>query len=519
MPYDYIIPLALFFIVVIGYGYSAGKYLPQYSIIVTILIIAFAPKYAALSMPYYGTEYEDAFVFQADSKNLSEHLSKTEAFRIQVANYNIEDGGNELLAYTGHFSSFSSVVGFVNSLIGYSEYRTIQLNFIFSIILSFVLFSLVFRITNNTYSSLVPVILIATSPATNLFQTSGLTETYSALMIATFLFFLVSLVRGKKISHLMAGLSIASLILCLMIKRENMVLLMFCPLIVARLNAVSYRFWILVLAVFLALYFIFVSPFSTEYLEADSIETNTFSISYLLVQFPVYLKALLTFKYFGVSLFLLITSFLLLAYRRITPSIESMITLLLLLAFIGLYCLHYRSRYFVISMEMSAFETFRYANNFYFLITLIVSLNVNSLLKGFDVPKWNWPLGIIVLVLLGFGIQFSQLLRSDLQKGEFDSRIYPLIAANTLILTSGNIQGDPVLVTDISLVARMMREDDFYLKVSEFDVRKDYMTMTTEEDIFFLLPENLAKNIFGDLANFRILPLRTDSDYTLFQLL
>lgn len=519
MPYDYTIPLVLFFLVVIGYGYSAGKYLPQYSIIVAILIIAFAPKYAALSMPYYGTEYEDAYVFQADSKNLSEHLTKTEAFRIQVANYNIEDRGNELLAYTGHFSSFSSVVGFVNSLIGYSEYRTIQLNFIFSIILSFVLFSLVFRITNNTYSALVPVILIATSPATNLFQTSGLTETYSSLMIATFLFFLVSLVRKKQVSHLMAGLSIASLILCLMIKRENMVLLMLAPLIVARLNVVSYRFWILVLTVCLALYFIFVRPFSTEYLEAESIETNTFSISYLLVQLPVYLKALLNFKYFGLSLFLLISTFSLLAYRRITPSIESIITLFLLLAFIGLYCLHYRSRYFVASMEMSVFETFRYANNFYFLITLIVSLNVNTLMEGFVIPKWNWFFGATILVLLSIGIQFSQLLRSDLQKGEFDSRIYPLIAANNLILTSRDIQSDPVLVTDISLVARMMREDDFYLKINEFKTSRDYMTMTTEEEIYFLLPEDVAENSFGDLANFKILPLRTDSDYTLFQIL
>ena len=519
MSYDYIIPLVLFLVVVIGYFYSATKYLPQYSLIIAILIIAFAPKYAAFSMPYYGTEYEDAFVFQADSKNLSEHLTETEAFRIQVANYNIEAGGNELLAYTGHFSSFSSVVGFANLLIGYSPYRAIQLNFIFSIILSFVLYSLVFRVTENTYSSLIPVILIATSPATNLFQTSGLTETYSALMVAICLFFLVSLMRDRKVTHLMAGLAIATLVLCLMIKRENMVLLIFAPFIVAKLNAVRYRVWILVLTACLALYFVLVRPFSTEYLEADSIKANTFSISYLLIQFPVYLKALLNFKYFGLSLLLLLSTYLLLAYRRITPSIESLTSLFLLAAFIGLYCLHYRSRYFVASMEMSVFETFRYANNFYFLITLVVAFNVNSLIEKVSLPRWKFPLGFAVTILLGFGISFSQLLRADLQKGEFDTRIFPLIAANNLILTSGDFQGDPVLVTDISLVARMMRNSEFYIKVSQFEARKDYMTMATDEDIFFLLPENLAADIFGDLSNLNMLPLQTNSNYKLFRIL
>lgn len=520
MPYDYFIPLFLFLIVTMGSAYYLSKnFEGNWQILFAIAFISLVPKYEALTEPYYGTEYEDAFVFQADSKSLTEHSSEADRFRIQISNYNIEENGEELLSYTGHFTSFSSILGAYNKIFGYSRYRAIQLNLLFSVLLSFVIFS-IFRLqTNSTLIGVTSILLLASSPATNLFQTSGLTETFSSLALAIALYLFLFLWRDKRVDHRKVIIFLSALFLCLLIKRENMVLLVILPFVVYRLyDEKSFRL-ILIVGVSLATYFVGVEPFSTEYLEAQSIQTSTFSVSYLFVQLPAYLSAFLKFKFFGAGLVFLILTMIWIGYKRLQLSFESLLSLGLFILFLAIYCLHYRSRYFVLSMEMSDFETFRYANNFYFLLILAVGFNLRTIWMSMEPKK---RLEKIVAVLFGvifvFSIPFSLNLRNDLQSGEFQTRILPLLESQKIIseISAG---GQPeVLITDIPLVGRMLEEDEFSLLIHEFNAENDYLSYSDKNRLYFLIPRETAERHFLSKIDIIPLPLGNQSGHILFQL-
>ena len=449
---------------------------------------------------------------------MAEHLGETDTFRIQIANYELASGKEELLAYTGHFTSFSAIVGLGNILFGYSQYQAIWFNLAFSALLSLVLYILVFQSTNDTASAVISVAIFASSPATNVFQSAALSETYSSLIIAIYLCHFFSFWRDSYPSKIQIILLASSLFLCLLIKRENMVLLASLPIIYYRFYVLKRPFAAIVLACLLFAYFMMVKPFSTETLEAESINTSTFSLSYLLVQLPAYLKALFNLKLFGVaSLFLLLTV-LGLAYKKATPSFESLIACAILLGFVFIYCIHYRSRYFVISMEMSAFETFRYANNFYFLIPLLFGLNFKSLQSLLSLNRYRKQLATLLVGSYILGGIYTQNMRVGFQQEEYQKRFLPIIEASNAIDEAGGNSKSQVLVTDIPLVARVLVNKNMNLQINEFnesDLNQEYRE---GDDVYFLLPKDIVEINFQNLSPLIYFPLDANSEYLLFRL-
>ncbi len=517
MPYDYLIPTALFLIVLSGLIYHVGKYLPRGLVIIGILGIAFIPKFAALSSPYYGTEYEDAFVFQADSKSLAEHISEADPFRIQIAEYNFEKKENQLRSYTGHFTSFSALVWVGNKAFGYSRFRTIELNLLFSGLLFLMLYLTVYLASNDRYGALISILILATSPVINLFQTSGLAETYSSLMIAIFMYFAIRFWKSEKLCHLDTIFLIASLLLVLLIKRENMVLLSVLPFIGYRLVKHRGYWWISVLGVALSLYFVFVKPFSTEFLEASSIQASTFSFSYLLVQLPTYVAAFFKPQLYGVAFWILSLLVIFLIRNRSLPKPESLAVLGVFLGYLAIYSLHYRSRYFVLSMEMTDFETFRYANNFFFLIPLFIGMNLKPIVEVWC-KKFELKYLTSILVIIFFvSVYFSQAIRTDFQVEEFQTRILPLLAANKLIRELSDSELRPVLVTDLPIVGKMLEANEFSVFVQEFQTEHDYAQYIDKDLLYFLVPKELAIKRFNQTP-LKVIPLGIESHYVFYQL-
>jgi hypothetical protein len=518
MPYDYLIPLVFFFIIVIGCGYNLTKSKPNYWVLLLVIVISFIPKYNSISTPYYGTEYEDAFVFQADSKSFSEHSSEADRFRVQLANFNFENNQNELLSYTGHFTSYSSVIAFGNSILGYSQLRTIQFNLIFSMFLAVFLFMTVLNKSKNFQAAIISTLIFASSPASNLFQTSGLAETFSSMMIVIFISVLFKFWNAIRPTNKSIIFLFFTLFMCILIKRENMVVLSTLPLICYHLYRLQSLKWLWLLGIGLALYFYGIEPFSTEYLEAASIQTDTFSLKYLIVQLPVYILTLLKFEYFGVAFLVMCISFILIFYNKRKPSFESMVTTAIFCGYLITYCLHYRSRYFILNMEMSIFETFRYANNFYVLIAMIVGFNFCILLesKNTKYSKHIFLMPFILIFLIS--IPYSLNLRDDLQQGEYNTRILPVLEANRVVMKqmADNEQG--VLVTDIPLVAKMLDSQEFNLKIHEFNLNVNYMQTVKDNKLYFLLPNNLINKHFPNKNRLQFFPLDMNSHYLLFRL-
>jgi hypothetical protein len=519
MPYDYLVPIGLSIVVLIGCACHIIKHFPNSASILLVLCVALIPKYAALNIPYYGTEYEDAFVFQADSRSIADHLTEADPFRIQIAEFSLAENRDVLKSYTGHFTTFSGLVGLNNMVFGYSKIRAIELNLLFSCLLFLVLYLTVYVGTNCKVSALVTVLIISSSRIISLFQTSALAETYSSLIGISFLYFLIRFWKNQKTAHLDTMLLIVSLLVCLLTKRENMVLLALLPLIGYRLVTYKSLGWLVVLAVALFSYFIFVKPFSTEFLEASSIKAPTFSLSYFVVQLPAYVGAFLKPQLFGLGFWSLCVLLLVFLRNRELPTAESIVVIGVFLGYLAIYCLHYRSRYFVLSMEMSDFETFRYANNFFYLISLFVGLNLRHVQKNFyprlDVRKIAWVFAVFFII----AIVPSQVVRTALQTEEFNTRILPLLTANKLIRESDVSEYDPVLVTDIPVVGKMLSSSEFNVFVQEFQREHDYFQYKNGRPIYLLVPKTIAIDHLGSSTPLSVIPLGIDTNYILYRLL
>ena len=519
IPYDYWIPLVLFFIVSVGCALHIGRRFPSSKLFLLVLCIGVLPKLTALTTPYYGTEYEDAFVFQADSKSMEEHSSSEDRFRVQIYDYDLDAGKHTLQSYTGHFTSFSAVVWMGNKIFGYSRFRAIETNLVFSLSLFIVLFMIVYTITNNTYYALISILVFATAPVISLFQSSALAEMYSSLAIGMFLYFLAIFWRNTKPSHQEIFLVISALILCLIIKRENMVLLSIIPFFVFKLLSQKSHQWFAFVAVALVLYFVGVDPFSTEFIEAEELQTSTFSLSYFYVQLPIYIEAWLNPQLYGISFWCLLISFPLLIYKKAVPSNESIVAFGLLVGYLAIYCLHYRSRYFVLSMELSYFETFRYSNNFYFLIALLVGLNLHNI-WGEGFPK---PLGakLVTLFFILFTIScyYTYNFRELFHEEEVRTRIQPILSANLAVKKLHSAESAAILITDIPLVAKMLDEDEFDLLVRNFRYQDKPEQFTHKERIYFLLPEEKANQFLGPKTATNRIELGIETRYVLFQLI
>jgi hypothetical protein len=203
---------------------------------------------------------------------------------------------------------------------------------------------------------------------------------------------------------------------------------------------------------------------------------------------------------------------------RLLPTPESRVVMAVFLSYLVIYCLHYRSRYFVLSMEMSDFETFRYANNFFYLIPLFIGLNLRLLVVNcypkYDLRKLTWPF----IVVLAVSIFPSQTIRAALQPEEFNTRILPLLTADRLIRAIDDSDLDPVLVTDIPVVGKMLYENEFSVFVQEYQVGHDYYQYGDSRPIYFLLPRQAAADHLATDAPVAVIPMGIDTHYVLYRL-
>ena len=176
MPIDYIVPLVLFSLWLIAVCHSflsktATRLVPFYALVISIVMI---PMASMVLEPYYGTEYEDAFVFQADSLDPTLHSTIHDPFRVQIEEYVVEDQEMGLRSYTGHFTTFSSVVWLANTFSPKIRYSANYTNFLASVLLALIVFRLALLITADRPISLLSVVLLASTPVLNVFHVSGL---------------------------------------------------------------------------------------------------------------------------------------------------------------------------------------------------------------------------------------------------------------------------------------------------------------------------------------------------------
>jgi hypothetical protein len=414
-------------------------------------------KSGVFTKPFFGLEYEDSYIYSDAGRSLNynydwsfQPLSVNSCVVGSIANCQSNS------TYSGHLIIFPILISVINKILGYSPYNGLYCNFL----LSFLLILMVHKIIGllhpgETWKTYIPLLFLVSTPFINLFNTSGLAETLSSVIVLTFIYsFFKSLNNHFYLKYHLFWISLFLLLLAILIKRENMLLISVAPLSAVigwfknkRFTGIKNLLVYISLTVVILIGIHYIINFSQiENQEGKDIGSNTFSIVNTLKILPLFLKSFFNTTYFGFTGLLLVVAVIGLI---LGPYNEKLILVgLLSLGYIILYSSHYRSYYQVKYGQVSIFETLRYSSNFFPLLCIILSgigFKLKGGLKHFAV--------MLIVFYIPFTVYLNYWLRADYYRQEVSNRILPVQQ------TLGTINKADILITDIPLLFHLFGND------------------------------------------------------------
>lgn len=412
-----------------------------------LLFANIALRLLFIVFPFWGLEYEDSFVFN-DSARFLENTNNF--FNNSFITNCCIDGSyshcERCGSFGGHFITFPLIVSQLSKIVGYHYWNIFSINLVFSIAILVIVFFWAKRKNEKHFSLTLFLILMLVTPFISVFSTSGLSETFSSLIVtAIVILFYISSEKDFQISHVSFWLLLTLFSLAVLIKRENLVLfVLFAIIPLFRYKQKEKKIfpagYLVLLFVTLACY-----VFLLHYINIIGIETNenidigknTFSLNYLLKNLCQFWLAIINFKFWGLSGFLLLFSICCTFIKKNTYGHFNLYCLAISLGFLTIYSSHYRSFYQVHYNYSNPFETLRYAVNYFPLLCLFMSTNrFNGILK------YKKTLFAAMLLLISNAIY----ARINLSEIEYNSRIMPV--KNTLAVAKVN----DIIITDIPIV-------------------------------------------------------------------
>lgn len=329
---------------------------------------------------FCGLEYEDSYAFSFLGRLFANNIFTTSFLSEGIGIGSIESP--ELMqTYGGHFITYSTFLSYPIRLFGFSlplvSAITTFLNTISLFILS------VFPNIKGRYSWMIAPSLFCISPVINVFGNSFLCEPFSGMVVLSFCY-LYYKYADNKVHVLFPAVAFA---LAIMTKRENISLICL-PLLCSlyrnggiKKNILPFVKEITLYTIIIVLYLVFVqNVFNIEAIESQDINAPTFSLTYFYRLAPVYLKALVTPRYFGITFFIFISAIASNVYKSKTFNFGLAVTTLWCIYFC-LYTFHYRGYFFIKNNNVSVFDSFRYLNNFYCLIPIAIPLLLHNVRK------------------------------------------------------------------------------------------------------------------------------------------
>jgi hypothetical protein len=445
----------------------------------TVLIIAYISiRFLFLLYPFWGLEYEDSFIYNDTARFLSysyDHSSMP--FKCQSCINGSFKECNEYGSYGGHFLTFPIFLNLINWLIGYHPYNVFSFNFIISVL---IIISIMILNTEKLNVSLKTVLaLFIITPFSSIFHTSGLAETISSLFVlVSFLSIYLLNEKDFDTKSKYFYLSIVTIILSFLTKRENLILIVFIILIpllrklYGRVALNRNYFLFLLILLFLGLFFSWlIGLFNIEANESGDIGKRTFALSYFMLNIKALLLAIISLDYWGITGVLLLFC-LLIYYKNKNRNEFGTYCLLLFSLYIAIYSTHYRSYYQVLYNNYDAFETLRYSNNYFPIVVLFIASNI-FFLKNFN------RLLLYPLVLLFLANSINSRIYLNAQ--EYKSRIEPVF--ETLKIA----QKYDIIITDIPII--------FHCFVSESQIILDTYRVD-ESMIRNIRLNNLGRKIY-----------------------
>lgn len=441
-----------------------------------LLIANVAIRFLFISFPFWGLEYEDAFIFNDTARQINHNYNYYSNYLTESCIDGSYEQCNQFATFGGHFLTFPLILSNLNLLIDYHPHNIFYLNFICSLVLLIVVFIWNRQHRNQHYFSLTAfLLLMLITPFITIFQTSGLVETFSSLLVVLFVLYFFKLNENDfSISNYSFLVALCALIGSVITKRENLILLL--PLFVVPIynlwykkKVFSYGYLIFLFCSFLSVSFFvhLIDLFSIETNEGGDIGTSTFSISFLFQNLGENLLSLMNYRYWGLTGVLFILSIIFFAIKK-DHTLLGLFCLIMSLFYMILYSTHYRSYYQVHYNISDPFETLRYSVNYFPLVCLFISsVNLKNLIsKQRMLTTPILVVGIVVVLMLIINVVKTRI---GFSRDEYFSRIEPV--EKTLEVVKQN----DIIISDIPIVFHCYISDkqtvvDFYsLSKAKFD--------------------------------------------------
>ena len=485
--------LLLSFLIVLVYviqkELKTDKKAVQYIIICVALTFIFKYNWG---MPFWGLEYEDAYAFSFCSRQFSYNIYPS-SFLVDAITIGSLQEPISMGTYGGHFITYSTFLSIFTRLFGWSFELLCIVNCIVSFLIMLIL-SLMFKTSKNRF---VAPILYCCAPIINVFTTCMLSETFSSFICLTFIFAFFA--KDTKSIVLLRFIAFFAALLC---KRENLILCLFPTLDalhylkqnhmkngIRQALSISIPYASLTLVYFLMIQ----NVLEIERIEAEDIGMPTFSMSYFVRLFPAFVKSLLSPLAFSVCVLLCFSLFGFHLFRERNITKQTVYPFVLFLMYLLLYSSHYRGWFFIQDDKVNEFETYRYINNFYYL--LIVSIGSACC---FQPKKVLW----VSLLLLSFSFYETKESRRYYYDIEQECRFAEVNEVMDII--TKNEPKEPVmLICDNILLYQNLCSDNFSVcdsrYINNIEMKDNFTSFFVASDLSYL-QKRYGVNI--DTSNF-----------------
>lgn len=402
---------------------------------------------------FWGLEYEDAYSFSFCARQFLYNIYPS-SFLIDAVSVGSLENPLSTFTYGGHFITYPVFISIFTNMLGWSPNTISYINTLTAFCI-LVILSLLGK--QNRYWFITPI-LFCCAPIINVFTTCFLSETFSSFICITFIYAFF-----QKETPIRNALCLVSFSLALLCKRENLALGVIpilewgytacktkkIPSIKVALKQIA-PFGIIIIIYFFACQ----NVFDIERIESKDIGQPTFSIQNFISAFPVYIKSLFSINSFSIISYLYVGCIILhsVKHRRIIK--EILFTSLLFFSFIILYSSHYRGYFYTQGEQLSLFETYRYINNFFYLIPLSFSY------KYFQEKHFSFFMSILfILSIFSFYTTFN--LRNNLSQLEGKMRFNEVEIISDYIKNDSDSDKIPMLISENILLFQNMCDDNF----------------------------------------------------------
>jgi hypothetical protein len=429
---------------------------------------------------FHGTEYEDSYVYTVAGRQMAEHFriepnGATLPYSINVCAVGSLTSCREADNFPEHLIGYPYILSVFSSIFGYRPSIGSIANVTCACFADILIFLLCMIIADDVISAASAALIFAITPVFAVWGLETSAEPVSNGCMSLILWLCLRYVfappeRSRRWNAFVTWCAFTAILLfSLTVKRENILLVVFLPVIVfivlmmrKRELGLSLRsFWWVVISAALGL----ILSQQLRILQTMSSETallNKFPItrSEAIELLPVFLRSFFTVQWYG-GVVILVFIGAVIAWRR--KALE-LFPLLLFVAYVLLYAFHIRSYYEMQSGSTDSRNALRFSMSLMTVWSILAGLGAASLLGWVRRTRiWekhrvlgNWLAACAAAVVLTVSFYATTSFRNDVVEDEFRMRIEPSLSAARI--ASRNVTRETYILTLEPLIPQMYAE-------------------------------------------------------------